>query len=97
MADPFDDAFYNRVDAHIHMSNDQKKNAAPDGVNTSMLYASARFCAWLAASRFGSAEALGAKKQETVDYFVMGFRQFLEGNIDDYVTNFDRFMKPVQS
>lgn len=92
MADPFDNAFYDRVDAHIHLSNDQKKAAAADGVNASMLYASARFCAWLSASRFGSAEALGAKKQETVDYFVVGFRQFLEGNIDDYIKNFHQFM-----
>ena len=92
MADQFDNAFYDRVDAHIHMSNDQKKSAAAEGVNASMLYASARFCAWLSASRFGAAGALEAKKQETVDYFVNGFRQFLEGNIDDYIKNFDRFM-----
>jgi len=84
MADQFDEGFYKRADAHIFLSNDQKQHAAPDMVNASMLFASARFCAFLAAGGFGSGAAMSAGKQEISDYFVEGFRQMLNGHLEDY-------------
>lgn len=95
MADMLDDAFYARADAHIHLSNDQAKDAAREMVNASMLFASARFCAWLSAGGYASGEAMAARKQEIADYFVEGFRQMLEGNLDAYAKNFDSYMKPA--
>ena len=97
MADPFDDAFYARADAHINLSNDQTKEAAREMVNASMLFASARFCAWLSAGGYASGESMAARKDEIVDYFVDGFRQMLEGNVDAYIRNFDAYMKPAKS
>lgn len=94
MADMFDDAFYERADAHINLSNEQVNGAPREMVNASMLFASARFCAWLSAGGYSSGEAMAAKKQEIADYFVDGFRQMLEGNIDAYANNFDAYMKP---
>ncbi len=95
MADAFDDAFYARADAHINLSNEQLDGTAPrEMVNASMLFASARFCAWLSAGGYTSGEAMGAKKQEIADYFVEGFRQMLEGNLDAYINNFDAYTKP---
>lgn len=94
MADMFDDAFYERADAHINLSNDQLAGAAREMVNASMLFASARFCAWLSAGGYASGEAMAEKKQEIADYFVDGFRQMLEGNLDAYARNFDAYMKP---
>jgi hypothetical protein len=96
MADMFDDAFYERADAHIHLSNEQVNTAPREMVNASMLFASARFCAWLSAGGYSSGEAMAAKKQEIADYFVDGFRQMLEGNIDAYANNFDAYMKPKE-
>ncbi len=96
MADVFDDAFYARADAHIHLSNDQAQGAAREMVNASMLFASARFCAWLSAGGYASGESMAAKKDEIVDYFVDGFRQMLEGNVDAYIRNFDAYMKPTK-
>jgi hypothetical protein len=93
MADQLDDAFYNRADAHIHLSNDQLKDASRERVNASMLFASARFCAWISASGFASGEAMAAKREETIDYFATGFRQMLEGNLDAYIKNFDAYMR----
>lgn len=96
MADQFDEGFYKRADAHIFLSNDQKQHAAPDLVNASMLFASARFCAFLSAGGFGSGPAMAAGKQEIADHFVEGFRQMLNAHLDDYIRNFDAFMKPPQ-
>lgn len=94
MAEQLDDAFYKRADAHIHLSNDQLDEASREAVNASMLFASARFCAWMSASGFASGEAMASKREESVDYFVAGFRQMLEGNLDAYIKNFDAYMKP---
>lgn len=94
MADPFDDAFYARADAHIALANDQLEGARREMVNASMMFASARFCAWLSAGGFESGQAMAAKRDETVEYFVAGFRQMLEGNVDAYAKNFDTYMKP---
>lgn len=95
MADQLDDAFYDRVAAHIHMSNDQKNvpGLSANAVNHSMLFAAARFSAWLSATNYESAAAMAAQKKEIADYFTMGFREMLEGNIEDHIMNFDRFMK----
>jgi hypothetical protein len=93
MAEMFDDAFYKRADAHIHLANEETEEVSHEAVNASMMFASARFCAFLSARGFQSGEAMGAKRDETVEYFVAGFRQMLEGNLDAYIKNFGAYMK----
>lgn len=92
MADIFDDAFYKRADAHIHLANEEVGEASHEAVNASMMFASARFSAFLSARGFKSGEAMKAKRDETVEYFVAGFRQMFEGNLDAYIKNFDSYM-----
>lgn len=94
MSDQLDDAFYQRADAHIHLSNDQAADATHEMVNASLLFAAARFSAFTSARGFASGESMAAQRQETVDYFVAGFRQMLEGNLDAYIKNFDAYMRP---
>ncbi len=93
MADQLDDAFYARADAHIHLANDQLEKASREMVNASMLFAAARFSAFMSAGGFASGEAMAAKRDETVEYFVAGFRQMLEGNVDAYIRNFDAYVQ----
>lgn len=93
MAELFDDAFYKRADAHIHLANEETGEASHEAVNASMMFASARFCAFLSARGFKSGPAMGEKREETVEYFVAGFRQMLEGNLDAYINNFEAYMK----
>jgi hypothetical protein len=92
MAELFDEAFYKRADAHIALANEETEEASHEAVNASMMFASARFCAFLSARGFKNGDAMGAKREETVDYFVAGFRQMLEGNLDAYIRNFDAYM-----
>ena len=96
MADPFDDAFYARADAHINLANEEAEEASHEAVNASMMFASARFSAFLSARGFKAGEAMAAKRDETVEYFVAGFRQMLEGNLDAYIRNFDAYLKPKE-
>lgn len=95
MADQLDDKFYERADAHIHLSNEQLDGMITAGkVSASMMYATARFNAWISASGHHSGESLAAKRAETIDYFMEGYRQMLEANLDEYIKNFDAYMKP---
>jgi len=91
MADVFDDAFYKRADAHIHLANEETGEASHEAVNASMMFAAARFSAFLSRG-FKTGEAMGAQRAETVEYFTAGFRQMLEGNLDAYIKNFDAYM-----
>ncbi len=93
MAGELDDKFYKRADAHIHLANEEAEDVSHEAVNASMMFASARFCAFLSARGFKSGEAMAAKRDETITYFVDGFRQMLEGNLDAYIKNFDDYMK----
>jgi hypothetical protein len=88
-----DDKFYDRADAHIHLANDQTEKVRHEMVNASLMFASARFCAFISARGFESGEAMGKKRAETVEYFVAGFRQMLEGNLDAYTKNFEAYVQ----
>ena len=93
MAEQVDDKFYDRADAHIHLANDHMEDASREMVNASLLFAAARFSAFISAGGFASGDAMAAKREETIEYFMVGFRQMLEGNLDAYAQNFDAYMK----
>lgn len=87
-----DDKFYDRADEFIHIANGQAEDARHELVNASMMFASARFSAFVSARGFASGEAMQAKRAETIEYFVAGFRQMLEGNLDAYIKNFEAYV-----
>lgn len=90
-----DDEFYDRADAHIHLSNDQITEVIGRGkVSASMMYATARFNSWISAIGWNSGKELSAAKDETIEYFVTEYRKMLEENMDDYIDNFESYMKP---
>ncbi len=90
-----DEKFYDRADAHIHLSNDQIDGEITRGkVSASMMYATARFNAWVSAAGWTSAAELETAQEETIEYFASEFRKMLKENLDDYIENFDAYMKP---
>ncbi len=88
-----DDAFYERADAHIHLSNDQLSGVSRGKVSASTMYALARFNAWVTACGFDSADEFKASREETLDYFTTQYRKMLEENLDDYAENFNKYME----
>lgn len=91
IVDP-DDKFFIRADAHIHLSNEQLKEIEHGRVSASMMFALARFNAWVNASGFQSAEQMEVKKSEAIEYFTNEYRKMLEENLDDYIANFNQYM-----
>ena len=88
-----DDKFFDRADEHIHLSNKQISNATSGKVSASMMYSVARFNSWISACGFNSAEDMNKAKEETIKYFVTEYEKMLTENLDDYIDNFDKYMK----
>ena len=88
-----DDKFYDRADAHIHLSNDQMKDVSRGKASASMMYATARLNEWVSACGFADGDQKKVARDETVEYFVTEFQKMLEENIDDYIANFESYMR----
>ncbi|HYR35672.1 MAG TPA: DUF3144 domain-containing protein [Burkholderiales bacterium] len=88
-----DDDFYNRADAVIRVANKQCEGIGKGKVSASLMYATARFGAWLTASGFNSATEMKAAKSEAVEYLINQYRAMLEENLAEYIENFDSYMK----
>jgi hypothetical protein len=89
-----DEQFFKRADAHIHLANDQIKDANRGKVSASLMYATARFNAWVTACEADSGDDLRSGKDESIEYFVAQYRSMLEENLKAYIENFDRYMRP---
>lgn len=90
-----DEGFYNRADAHIDLANRQLSETEGKGkVSASFMYGVARFNAWVSACGWQSADDMAKAREETLAYFVAEYRKMLEENLDDYIENFDDYMRP---
>jgi hypothetical protein len=96
MAEDSDDRFFERADAHITLSNEQAKEESRGKVSASMMYATARFNAWVGASNCATGEELASARDEAIEYFVEQYRTMLTENLDAYIQNFDQYMVPVK-
>jgi len=92
MAQTPDKDFFDRADKHIFLSNDQVKECSPGEVSASMMYATARFNAWLTASGYASADQMRANKDKNIQYFMDEYRQMLEINFNQYIENMDSYL-----
>jgi len=88
-----DKAFFERADAYITVANEQSQNVNRGKVSASMMFATARFNAWVSASGTDSGDELASVKEEALEYFVSEYRKMLEENLDEYVEHFDNYMK----
>lgn len=88
-----DQPFFDRADAHIALSNEQTLEESVGKVSASMLFASARFAAFITACGHSSSDAMRAHRDEDIEYFVSEYRKMLADNLDDYIENFDDYMK----
>jgi hypothetical protein len=88
-----DKEFFERADAYITLANEQAANVNRGKVSASMMFALARFNAWVSASGTESGDELASVKEEALTYFVKEYRQMLEENLDEYIEHFDDYMK----
>jgi len=89
-----DKEFFQRADAYITVANEQAAEASRGKVSASMMFATARFNAWVSASGTESGEELAEVKEEAIEYFVSEYRKMLEENLGEYIEHFDKYMGP---
>jgi hypothetical protein len=89
-----DKEFFERADAYITVANEQAANVSRGKVSASMMFATARFNAWVSASGTESGEELAGVKEDALEYFLSEYRKMLEENLDEYIEHFDKYMKP---
>jgi hypothetical protein len=87
-----DAAFWERADAIIALANEQGTKAPNSNVSASLLYAAARFNAFIVASDTRDAATMKADKDEAIRYFTEEYRKMLSQNFDDYIDNFDGYL-----
>lgn len=90
---PIDGNFYKRADAIISLANGHiNEQTPPADATNSLMFASSRFNAWIAAMGFKNAEEMKTEKEEIIDFFTTQYRHMLEENFDNYVENFEQFI-----
>ena len=89
-----DENFYNRADEYIALANKHinETHARPALVNNSLMYASARFSAWIVAASFTNADDMKADKANAIEFFTSKFKEMLEEHFDDYASHYDEYM-----
>ncbi|WP_046270773.1 DUF3144 domain-containing protein [Pseudomonas syringae] len=93
MPEATDEAFYDRADAHINLSNEQLKAFENLGkVSASMLFGTTRFNAWVSAHDFKSGEEMAQAREAMLKYFCEQYRMMHEDNLDDHINNFSKYM-----
>ena len=87
------DDFWKRADAVIELANEQRADASNSKVGASLLYAAARFNAFVAASSSADAQELAADRSEALEYFCDQFRTALTENLDAYIAHYDEYIE----
>lgn len=90
---PIDANFYKRADEIISLANTHiNPETPPADATNSLMFASSRFNAWIAAMGFNSAEEMKAEKEEIIEFFTTQYKLMLEENFNNYVENFEQFI-----
>lgn len=80
-----DQAFFDRADGIINLANEQMEQAKPGETSASLMYATARFNAFVTSINNPGSAAMKAARDETIGYFLQQYRLMLEENLDDYI------------
>ena len=84
-----DTEFWDRADEIINLANKQCDNASNGKVSSSLLYAVARFNAFIIASSAKDAEELNNDKVQAIEYFTEQYKKMLAENIDEHIKKFE--------
>lgn len=92
-ANEVDPKFYERADSFINLANEHGSGIGRGKVSASFMYGMSRYCAWVSACGFNSAEEMKEARIRSIEYFVAQYRAMLEENYDDYAEHFEKYMR----
>jgi len=88
-----DKDFFKRTDAFIKVANELSTEHDLGKVSASLLYAAARFNAFIVASSAKDKAEADRNKVEAIEYFTEQYRSMLLANMNDYINKYDEYLK----
>ena len=84
--------FWQLADSFINLANEHYQKDGDGKIGYAMLYAAARFNAFIVATTAGDKKDLADEKEQATEFFVEQYRKMFSENIDDYHENFDKYI-----
>jgi len=85
-----DKEFFDRADAIIALANSQCDDFPIGKVSSSLLFAAARFNAFIVASSAKDLDGLKKDKTEAIKYFKEQYEKVFIENMDEYIRNYEK-------
>ena len=92
MTDPNAEEFWKIADSFIHLANKHYEKEGDGKVGYAMLYAAARFNAFIVATTAGGKQEIADERDQATDYFSEQYRKMFAENLADYEENFDKYV-----
>lgn len=89
--DEIDKEFWIRADKFIDIANKFCSKTAIGKVSSSLLYAAARFNAFMVYANAETAEEMEQEVKPALDYFAGQYKKMLAENLNDHIKNFDEY------
>ena len=86
---PRDKEFYEMADAHIALANTRMGKVKPAKVSATMLFAAARFNAFVISASAENKAQMLLDKESAIAYFMQEYEKNLRENIDEHLARHD--------
>ena len=84
--------FWRLADTFINQANELYAKEGDGKVGYALLYAAARFNAFIVSSTAGDKKELGDEMEPATAYFTDQYRKMFVENLEDYHANFDQYL-----
>lgn len=86
---PRDKEFYELADAHIALANTRMGKVKPAKVSATLLFAAARFNAFVISASADSRAQMLLDKESAIAYFLQEYEKNLRENIDEHLARYE--------
>ena len=87
-----DEQFWDLADSFINLANEHCSAVPRSRVSATLLYAAARFNAFVVASNTTNQEQLASEKEEAIAYFLGEYEKMLRANLNDNEKNYAQYI-----
>lgn len=94
---PPDQKFWDVADSFIALANKHCADTERGKVGAAVLFAAARFNAFVTAAGAADATAFREGREKAIEYFAAEFTKMLGANLDDWAKHFEKYMRDADA
>ena len=83
--------FWKLVDSFIHLANEHCEASEREKVSSALVYAAARFNAFVVASNSYNEQEFADQRQEATEFFENQYSRMFQENLDDYENHYKQY------